>query len=189
MPSLTPPGLIVRNATEADLPAIQQIYAHHVRHSLASFEEVPPDLAELRARRAAVLGHGLPYLSAEQDGTVVGYCYATPYRTRPAYRHTIEDSIYIAPELAGRGIGRALLSALIARCESGPWRQMIAVIGNSGNAGSVGLHRALGFRLVGTFEGVGFKHGQWVNTVLMQRALGDGMDSPPTGFTAGQGAR
>ncbi|TAL54366.1 GNAT family N-acetyltransferase [Pandoraea sp.] len=189
MPSLTPPGLIVRNATEADLPAIQEIYAHHVRHSLASFEEVPPGVDELRARRAAVLGHGLPYLSAEQDGTVVGYCYATPYRARPAYRHTVEDSIYVAPELGGQGIGRTLLGALIARCEGGPWRQMIAVIGNSGNAASVGLHRALGFRLVGTFEGVGFKHGQWVDTVLMQRSLGDGMDSPPTGPATGQGAR
>jgi phosphinothricin acetyltransferase len=133
------------------------------------------------ARRASVLDLGLPYLAAEAAGQVVGYSYATGYRPRPAYRHTIEDSVYVAERMQGRGIGRALLSALIARCETGPWRQMVAVIGDSGNAGSIALHRQQGFRLVGTFEAVGFKLGRWVDTVLMQRALGPGGAAPPGG--------
>ncbi len=172
-------AVIVRDTIEQDMPTIQAIYAEQVLHGLASFEEVPPTTDALLARRAAVLELGLPYLTAELDGRVAGYAYASAYRPRPAYRHTIEDLVYVAPEMRGRGIGRALLSALIARCESGPWRQMIAVIGNSGNTGSIALHRQLGFRLVGTFESVGFKHGRWVDTVLMQRALGPGSDALP----------
>jgi L-amino acid N-acyltransferase YncA len=172
-------AVLVRDATEQDMAAIQAIYAQEVLHGLASFEEVPPSTADMLARRASVLGLGLPYLAAEMDGRVVGYSYATGYRPRPAYRHTIEDSVYVAEGMQGRGIGRALLSALIERCEAGPWRQMVAVIGNSGNAGSIALHRQLGFRLVGTFEAVGFKLGRWVDTVLMQRALGPGAGTLP----------
>jgi len=169
----------VRDADDRDLAAIQAIYAHHVLHGLATFEEVPPSTAELGARRAAVLALGLPYLVAEAGGAVVGYCYATSYRPRPAYRYTIEDTVYIADGLGGRGIGAALLAALIARCEAGAWRQMIAIIGDSGNAGSIALHRRLGFELVGTLRSTGFKLGRWVDSVMMQRALGPGGAVPP----------
>lgn len=168
------PNIIVRDTEDADLPAIQTIYAGEVLEGLATFEEVPPTVDELLSRRAGILKLGLPYLTAEQGGQVVGYSYAAPYRPRPAYRHTIEDSVYVAEGMQGRGIGRALLSALITRCEAGPWRQMIAVIGNSDNAGSIALHYNLGFRHAGTLEAVGFKLGRWVDTVLMQRALGPG---------------
>jgi L-amino acid N-acyltransferase YncA len=178
-PALAVDQILVRDAAAADMPAIQAIYAHHVLHGLATFEEVPPSVAEMADRRAAVLKAGLPYLAAEIDGAVVGYAYATAYRPRPAYRFTVEDSIYIAHGLGGRGIGAALLGALIVRCERGPWRQMLAVIGNSGNAGSIALHRRLGFEPIGTLHAVGFKLGRWVDTVLMQRALGDGDRSAP----------
>lgn len=171
--------VLVRDATEYDVPAIHAIYAHHVLHGIASFEEVPPVVDEMRSRRATVLNHGLPYLAAEIDGKLVGYAYATLYRPRSAYRHTIEDSVYVADGLAGRGIGNALMEALIARCEQGPWRQMIAVIGNSGNAGSIALHARHGFRHAGVLPNIGFKFGRWVDSVLMQRALGDGADSLP----------
>jgi phosphinothricin acetyltransferase len=126
------------------------------------------------SRRKSVLAQGLPYLVAERNGRVVGYCYASSYRSRPAYRHTIEDSVYVAEGLGGCGIGSALLTALIERCEKGPWRQMVAVIGNSANEGSVTLHRNLGFEMVGTLKSVGYKLGTWVDTVMMQRALGTG---------------
>lgn len=174
-----PQGLVVRDAAEQDMAAIQAIYAHEVLRGLATFEETPPSTAEMLARRAGVLALGLPYLAAEIEGRIVGYSYATGYRPRPAYRYTVEDSVYVADGMHGRGIGRALLSGLIERCEAGPWRQMVAVIGNSGNAGSIALHRQLGFRLVGTFEAVGFKLGRWVDTVLMQRPLGPGGEAPP----------
>jgi L-amino acid N-acyltransferase YncA len=179
---MTPPGpqaVLVRDATEQDMAAIQAMYAQEVLHGLATFEEVPPTVDIMLTRRAGVLDLGLPYLAAELAGEVVGYSYATEYRPRPAYRYTVEDSVYVAAGMQGRGIGRALLSALIARCETGHWRQMVAVIGNSGNAGSIGLHRQHGFRLVGTFEAVGFKLGRWVDTVLMQRALRPGGDTLP----------
>jgi L-amino acid N-acyltransferase YncA len=136
---------LLRDATEADLPAIQAIYAHHVLHGVASFEETPPSVGDLRDRLASVLRHGLPYMVAEVEGKIAGYCYATPYRPRAAYRNTIEDSIYMDNAFRGRGIGRALLEALIARCESGPWRQMVAVIADGGSGGSLSLHRTLGF--------------------------------------------
>jgi len=172
-------GLVVRDALEADMAAVQVIYSHYVLHGLATFEEIPPDTAELRARRAQVLALGLPYLVAERDGQVVGYAYASSYRPRPAYRFCIEDSVYVADGLAGQGIGRALLGTLIEACERGPWRQMLAVIGDSANAGSIALHRRLGFGMVGTFRSAGFKLGRWVDTVLMQRGLGESDASAP----------
>ncbi|MBS0521473.1 MAG: N-acetyltransferase [Proteobacteria bacterium] len=164
-------SIVLRDATEADFDAITAIYGHHVRHGLASFEEEAPSREEMLSRWRKVKELGLPYIVAELDGRVAGYAYAGTYRPRPAYRHTIENSVYIDDALRGRGIGKALLVELIARCSRGPWRQMLAVIGNSGNAGSIALHRSCGFRMVGTLEQVGFKHGQWVDTVLMQRSL------------------
>jgi L-amino acid N-acyltransferase YncA len=171
--------LTIRDAIESDVGAIQHIYAFYVLNGLATFEETPPSIDEMIARRATVVTAGLPYLIAEFDGQLVGYAYATSYRPRPAYRNTIEDSVYVADGLGGRGIGKALLESLIDRCEAGPWRQMLAVIGNSENAGSIALHRRLGFQPIGTLKSVGFKLGQWVDTVLMQRALGAGDSSPP----------
>jgi len=178
VPSLEP-GIVVRNATEADVTTIHTIYAHEVLHGLATFEETPPTANELLSRRENVLNLGLPYLAAELNGRIVGYSYATAYRPRPAYRNTIEDSVYVADGMQGRGVGGALLAALISRCETGPWRQMIAVIGDSGNAGSIALHERLGFRQVGSLEAVGFKLGRWVDTVLMQRPLGAGSSASP----------
>ncbi|MBS7698518.1 MULTISPECIES: GNAT family N-acetyltransferase [unclassified Chelatococcus] len=169
----------VRDAEEADMAAVQAIYEHHVLHGLATFEEVPPDVEEMKRRRREVLKLGLPYLVADIAGRVVGYSYATTYRARAAYRFTVEDSIYVAHGLGGKGIGRALLRELITRCEAGPWRQMLAVIGDSRNAGSVGVHRSLGFALIGTLPAVGFKFGGWVDTVLMQRSLGPGQTTLP----------
>jgi phosphinothricin acetyltransferase len=160
--------------------AVQRIYAHHVLQGLATFEETPPSLEELLTRRAAVIAAGLPYLVAERKGAVVAYSYATPYRSRPAYRYTVEDAVYVAEGLAGQGIGSALLRTLIARCEVGPWRQMVAIIGNSANAASIALHRRMGFRSVGTLSSVGFKLGRWVDTVLMQRPLGAGDRTAPS---------
>jgi len=173
------PAVVVRDARKSDMPEIQAIYAEAVSHGLASFEETPPTVDEMLSRRTRVLDLGLPWLAAERDGRVVGYAYATAYRDRPAYRYSVEDSVYVADGMRERGIGRMLLAALIARCEAGPWRQMIAIIGDSGNRGSIVLHENLGFRMVGTFEAVGFKFGRWVDTVLMQRSLGDGGKTPP----------
>lgn len=170
----------VRDAAERDLAAVRAIYAHHVLNGLASFEEVPPSLDEIRARRARVLELGLPYLVAERAGELVGYSYAGTYRPRPAYRYTVENSVYVRDGLAGSGIGGALLRALIARCEAGPWRRMLAVIGDSANTGSIALHRSCGFEIVGTLPSVGFKFGRWVDSVLMQRALGAGDSAPPS---------
>ena len=171
--------LIYRPFTEADLPAIQAIYAHHVLTGVASFEEIPPSVDDLRTRLASVLSHGLPYMVAEIDGEVAGYCYATPYRPRAAYRNTIEDSIYVNDAYRGRGLGRVLLQALIERCETGPWRQMVAVIADGGSGGSLSLHAQLGFELTGTLKAVGFKHGRWLDTTLMQRTLGAGDSTAP----------
>jgi phosphinothricin acetyltransferase len=159
--------------------AVCEIYAKHVLEGLASFEEIPPDVDEIKARREAVLAAGLPYLVVEVEGKVVGYAYATLYRTRSAYRHTLEDSVYVREGFAGRGIGLMLLTELIERCSRGPWRQMIAVIGDSANHASIGLHRKLGFRYAGNLEAVGFKFGRWVDSVLMQRALGTGSETLP----------
>jgi phosphinothricin acetyltransferase len=170
----SPGGIVVRDANEGDVTAVQRIYAHHVLHGLATFEEIPPPVREIRARRASVLAAGLPYFVAEQGGEVVGYSYATGFRARSAYRYTIEDSVYVAAGLVGKGIGSALLEALLCRCEVGPWRQMIAVIGDSGNAASIAVHRRFGFQHVGTLVSAGFKFGRWVDVVLMQRPLGGG---------------
>jgi len=164
--------LVVRPATEQDVAEITRIYSHYVLHSCATFEMEAPGMAEMARRRSKVLELGLPYLAAEEDGRVVGYAYANAYRPRAAYRFTVEDSIYINPADVGRGCGQALLAALIQRCEQGSWRQMVAVIGDSGNAASVGLHQRFGFHQVGKLSSVGFKLGRWVDTVLMQRALG-----------------
>jgi L-amino acid N-acyltransferase YncA len=178
-PSSTAASFAIRNAKPADMASVQKIYAHHVLYGLATFEEVPPSVEDMQGRRAAVLELGLPYLVAERAGEILGYSYATFYRPRPAYRHTVEDSVYLADGLGGQGIGAALLGELIGRCEAGPWRQMLAVIGDSANAGSIGLHRKLGFEHAGTLRAVGFKLGRWVDTVLMQRALGAGERAPP----------
>lgn len=177
-PSTAKPA-VLRESRDADLVTIAAIYAHHVRHGLASFEEEPPDADELGRRRAALVERGYPYIVAEAGGAVVGYAYAGPYRPRPAYRHTVEDTVYVAPDTAGRGVGRALLEALIARCTALGYRQMVAVIGDSANAPSIALHEALGYRRAGTLASVGFKFGRWVDTIILQRALGEGDESLP----------
>ncbi|MFN4311573.1 MAG: GNAT family N-acetyltransferase [Ferrovibrio sp.] len=176
--SNTPP-VIIRPSEEGDLPAIVAIYAHHVLHGFGSFEEVPPDSIEMARRRGDILAKGFPYLAAELDGRVVGYAYASAYRPRIAYRFSVEDSIYVAPDAPRRGVGRALLSNLIARCTGLGYRQMVAVIGDTQNLGSIGLHAALGFRVVGTLPSIGYKHGRWVDSVFMQRALGPGDSTLP----------
>jgi phosphinothricin acetyltransferase len=163
---------VVRPSHAEDLSDITRIYSHYVLHSNATFELEAPDLDEMARRRTEILRRGLPYVSAEEeDGVVVGYAYAGMYRSRAAYRFTVEDSIYVDPEYVGRGCGQSLLAALITQCEQGPWRQMIAVIGGSDNAASITLHERCGFRMAGTLCGVGFKFGKWVDSVLMQRAL------------------
>ncbi len=172
-------GLSIRPATDRDLAAITAIYGHHVLHGVASFEDQPPDCAEMARRRCAILDRGLPYLVAEGVGPVLGYCYASPYRTRSAYRFTIEDSIYVDADETGRGIGRALLAELIERCTAQGYRQMVAVIGGSDQWPSIRLHARLGFARVGVLPAVGFKFGGWVDTVLMQRPLGEGADTLP----------
>jgi L-amino acid N-acyltransferase YncA len=176
--------LAIRPATPADIPAITRIYAHAVERGTASFELAPPDEAEMRSRMAGVLDVGLPYIAATDGGALLGYAYAGLYHRRPGYRFTLEDSIYIAPEAQRRGVGRRLLTDLIALSEARGYRQMIAVIGDSGNASSIGLHRAAGFEPIGIYKNVGFKFGRWLDSVLMQRALGPGastLPDPPKG--------
>ncbi len=162
----------LRAATDADIAAIQAIYAHHVLHGLASFEVEPPSVEEMRRRFAAVTGAGYPYLVAATVDGVLGYAYASAYRARPGYRYTVEDSVYVAAEAVGRGIGRRLLTALIDGCERLGYRQMLAVIGDSANTASISLHERCGFSHCGTLRSVGFKFGRWVDSVIMQRALG-----------------
>jgi phosphinothricin acetyltransferase len=169
----------IRPSRDGDIVAIRDIYAHAVEHGTASFELTPPDVAEMTARRKKVLEAGGPYLVAEQDGVVIGYSYAGPYRPRPAYRFTVENSIYVAPDRAGQGIGRRLIDALVEAATAAGYRQMIAVIGDSANAASITLHSRAGFRMIGTFEAVGFKFGRWIDSVYMQRALGDGAGTTP----------
>ncbi len=161
------------------MPAITAIYGHHVRHGFASFETEPPVLEDMLLRRTDVTGKGLPYLVAERDGVILGYAYAGTYRPRAAYRDTVENSIYLRPDTLGQGIGRLLLPALVAECEARDLRQMIAVIGDSGNTASIRLHEACGFRMVGVLEAVGYKLGRWLDSVLMQRRLGQGPSAPP----------
>lgn len=171
-------ALLVRAATPADIAAAHTIYSHHVLHGTGSFEEVPPSLDEMRARFQTVLGNGLPYLVAEHHGIVKGYSYAAPFRPRSAYRYTVEDSIYIAPDSLGIGIGRMLLRTLIDLCAAAGRRQMVAVIGGSDNHASIQLHTRLGFRAVGVIAGSGYKFQRWTDTVIMQRALGEGSSVP-----------
>jgi len=167
-------SLPIRPAEPRDLAAITRIYAHAVRHGTASFELEPPDEAEVMRRYTALRDDGFPFIVAEIEGEVSGYAYAGPYRTRPGYRFTVEDSIYIDPPMQRRGVGRALLERLLVESEKEGFRQMIAVIGDSNQTPSIALHEALGFRMVGTFEAVGFKFGRWLDSVLMQKALGKG---------------
>jgi len=170
----------IRPAKITDIPAITRIYAQAVEHGTASFELTPPGQAEMTRRLHDLTTKGFPYLVAEIDGVLAGYAYAGLYRSRPAYRLTVEDSVYIAPDLQRRGIGRALLAALIDAAEVRGFRQMIAVIGDpTKQAASIGLHEALGFRHVGMLENVGFKHGRWLDSLLMQRELGNGAKSVP----------
>jgi len=170
--------MIIRLATSADAPALADIYGHHVREGLGTFEEEPPSAAEMAMRLGVVLDKGLPWLVAD-DGVVAGYAYAAPFRTRAAYRYVVEDSVYVAPDRMGSGVGKTLLTHLLARCEVLGMRQMIAIIGDSGNAGSMRLHSSLGFKMVGLAPAVGWKHGRWVDVVWMQRALGAGGGQPP----------
>jgi len=170
---------LIRDAAEADFAAIQAIYGHHVTHGLGSFEESPPDIAEMIRRWHAVTSDGLPYLVCETEEGILGFAYVAPYRTRRAYRYSLEDSVYVAPDQPRRGVGRKLLAALITRCEASGYRQMVAVIGDRDNHGSIGLHAALGFAEVGCLHAIGFKHGRWVDVVLMQRGLGDSDKTPP----------
>ncbi len=169
----------MRPALPDDIPAVHAIYSHHVLQGLASFEEQPPSAAELRRRYEEVVSQKLPYLVADYGGTVAGYGYCAPYRTRSAYRYALEDSVYVHPDAQGRGVGRALLAALIRQCEALGYRQLIAVIGDSAHAASIGLHEAQGFLRVGTLRSVGFKLGRWVDSVIMQRPLGSGDATRP----------
>ena len=170
----------IRPATPADVPAITRIYANAVEHGTASFELEPPDEAEMARRMEALLAGGFPYLAADVDGGLVGYAYAGPYRARPAYRWTVEDSVYIDPQAHNRGIGRALLAALIEEAQARGYRQMLAVIGDSPKqAPSIRLHEAHGFARVGLLPNVGFKFGRWLDTLLMQRTLGKGATAEP----------
>ena len=171
--------LVVRPAVTGDMAAVQAIYAHHVRHGLASFEDDPPDLAEITRRWRDVVDKGLPYVVAEQAGELLGYAYAAPYRTRPAYRFTLENSVYVRDGLQQRGVGQAVMQVVLAECEARGYRQMIAVIGDSANEGSIRLHERLGFTRVGLLTAVGFKFDRWVDSVLMQRQLGRGACAPP----------
>jgi len=164
----------LRACAAEDVPAICAIYAHHVLHGLASFEIEPPSEAEMARRREAVVAGGYPYFIAEREGELLGYAYASAYRTRPGYRYAAENSVYIRHDCVGQGIGRRLLDALIPACEERGLRQLIAIIGDSANHASITLHRKAGFIEIGTFRSVGYKFGRWVDSVLMQRALGPG---------------
>ncbi|SDM21438.1 GNAT family N-acetyltransferase [Nonomuraea jiangxiensis] len=161
----------LRTLSESDLPAVTAIYAHYVVASLATFDETPPDLGTWRAKADGIVGAGLPFLVAEVDGEVAGYAYVAPYRPKPAYRHTLEDTIYLSPAFTGRGLGRLLLGELIAQAGRTPARRLVAVIADSGDPASARLHRACGFEEAGRLRGVGFKHGRWIDTLLLQRDL------------------
>ena len=173
--------MIIRAAQPADAEALAAIYGHHVLHGFGTFEEDPPVAAEMARRLAAITDLGLPYRVAEDAGQVLGFAYAGPFRPRQAYRYTLEDSVYIAPDAIGRGVGRAVLSDVIAACEALGIRQLVAVIGDSGNAASIGLHAALGFEPAGVGRSFGFKHGRWVDIVWMQKALNGGDRRSPDG--------
>jgi phosphinothricin acetyltransferase len=170
--------VIIRPAVDADIETIAGIYRRHVLNGLGTFEEIPPGAAEMASRKAGVDALGLPYLVADDRG-VIGYAYAAPFRTRAAYRYTVEDSVYVSPDHVGRGVGKALVARLIELCEAKGLRQMMAVIGDTGNMASIGLHAALGFEHTGVSPAVGFKFGRWVDVVWMQRALNDGAMAMP----------
>ncbi len=183
---MTKPGLApaatpirIREARDEDMGAIQVIYAHHVLTGLGSFEEVPPSVEEMARRRAEIVSHGLPYLVAEADGHIIGYAYAGKFRTRSAYRYSVEDSIYVSADAQRRGIGRKLLDELIERCTKQGYRQMVAVIGDTANYGSIGVHQAAGFVEVARMPAIGFKFARWVDSVMMQRPLGPGQSTLP----------
>jgi L-amino acid N-acyltransferase YncA len=171
--------MLLRNSIDADLEAVQTIYAHWVAHGTGSFELEAPTVADMRTRRADVLSKGLPYLVATQDGVIAGYAYANWFRPRPAYRFSVENSVYVHPDLRRSGVARLLMAELLTRCEQAGARQMIAVIGDSANTGSIGLHTAMGFRHIGTMQSTGWKFDRWLDTVLMQRTLGWGDTSAP----------
>jgi len=170
---------LIRPSRDEDVAAIARIYAHHVQHGTGTFETTPPTEAEMAQRRADVLGKGLPWLVVEVDGVVLGFAYGNWFKPRPAYRFSVEDSIYLAPEAAGRGLGRLLMTELLAALERAGVRKVMAVIGDSGNAGSIGLHRAMGFEHAGTIQACGWKFGRWLDIVLMQRPLGQADTTPP----------
>ena len=172
-------SFLIRASSAADIPAITAIYAHWVTHGLASFEVEPPDPTEMARRRDAVLAAGFPYLVAEAPEGLLGYAYASAYRARPAYRFSVENSVYVAPGAGRRGIGLALMEEVIALCTGAGFRQMVAVIGDSGNAASIALHKRAGFTPAGLLKAAGWKHGRWVDSVLMQRPLGAGAGAPP----------
>ncbi|MEA2979019.1 MAG: hypothetical protein QOF09_842 [Alphaproteobacteria bacterium] len=173
------PSVSIRPATPADVPAITRIYADAVKHGTASFELEPPDEAEMSRRMQTLVDGGYPYVVAEIGGRLAGYAYAGPYRPRPAYRFSVEDSIYIDRGAQRRGVGRVLLEFLIEECERRGFRQMVAVIGDSAQTASIELHRALGFRMIGAAENVGYKFDRWLDSVMMQRALGPGATTKP----------
>lgn len=174
-------GMIVRASTPDDADALAAIYGWHVAHGFGTFEEVPPSPAEMAARRAAIVGKGLPHVVGEREGRVIGFAYAAPFRPRAAYRYTLEDSVYVAQDAQRTGVGTALLSAVLDACANLGVRQVMAVIGDSGNAGSIGLHQALGFEQAGRGEALGYKHGRWVDIVWMRKALNGGAAMPPSG--------
>jgi len=171
--------ITIRPAKEADMDAVTAIYAHHVLHGLASFETEAPDAADMRRRRADVVAKALPYLIATNDDAVLGYAYASPYRARAGYANTVENSVYVRPDATGRGIGHRLLTALIDACEARGLRQMVAVVGDSANLASIRLHEKLGFHRVGVLTNIGYKHDRWLDSVLLQRELGDGARTRP----------
>jgi L-amino acid N-acyltransferase YncA len=173
-------SLEIRPAAAADLPAVTGIYEHAVLYGTATFELIPPDLAEMTRRFGVLMDGGFPYFVAALEGQVIGYAYAGAYRPRPAYRFTVENSVYLQPAIHRRGIGLQLLQRLIAESEARGYRQMIAVIGDSANAGSIGVHTKCGFQMIGTHPHVGFKFGRWLDTVMMQRALGEGAGTIPS---------
>ena len=172
---------LIRHSREQDLPAITAIYGHHVLHSTGTFETSSPTLADMTLRRADVLDKGLPWLVVEQGGGIAGFAYGNWFKPRPAYRYSVENSIYLAPGSQGQGLGRALLAELLARCEAIGIRKVMAIVGDSGNVASVGLHLALGFSMVGKVEDCGWKFGAWRDIVILQKALGAGSGSPPDG--------
>ncbi|MBG6071770.1 MULTISPECIES: GNAT family N-acetyltransferase [unclassified Polaromonas] len=170
---------LLRPSRDEDIAAITAIYAHHVLHGTGTFETEPPSTADMATRRTDVLSKGLPYLVAEQDGNILGFAYGNWFKLRPAYRYSVEDSVYLAPGLDRKGLGRALLAELLAHCEAVGIRKVMAIIGDSANAGSIGVHRAVGFEQVGTVKDCGWKFGAWRDIVIMQKTLGLGSSEPP----------